>query len=268
MPHLLTEKKDGVFWLTMNRPEKRNALSPEMMVRLGLAWREYRDDPDLRVAVLTGAGDKAFCSGADLGRLIPLVTRARKAEDEWDEQILSDFSLFQDGLLRGFELYKPVISAVNGYALAGGTEIMLATDLRIVASHSTFGLTEVKRGIIPGGGGVSRLPRQIPYCKAMEVLLLADHIDAQEAHRIGLVNKIVAPEEVIPAAQEWATKIAENGPLAVAAVKEAVQRSNGLPLTEAFQIETECGGKVFGTEDAMEGPRAFMEKRKPVFKGR
>ena len=267
-PHLLYEKRGHVAWLTLNRPDKHNALSPEMLVRLAEAWRDVRDDADVRVAVLTGAGERAFCSGADLGRLIPLVTRARPPDDEWDERLLADRRAFGDGLLRGFELDKPVVAAVNGHALAGGTELVLACDLRVAASTATFGLTEVARGIIPGGGGVSRLPRQVPRCLAMEILLVGDHLSADDAYRFGLVNRVVAPEAVEATAGEMAGRVAGNGPLAVQAVKEAVRRSEGIPLADALRIESEVGVKVFASEDAVEGPRAFMEKRPPNFTGR
>jgi enoyl-CoA hydratase len=267
-PHLRYEKRGEVALLTMNRPAKRNALSPEMLVRLAEAWRDVRDDDSVRVAVLTGAGDEAFCSGADLGRLIPLLTRQREPDDEWDERLLADRSAFSDGLLRGFELTKPVIAAIGGDALAGGTELVLATDLRVAAEGSTLGLTEVARGLIPGGGGVSRLPRQVPYCKAMEILLIGDRMPVEEAWRIGLVNEVVPKPEVLPRALASAARIAANGPLAVQAVKDAVRRSDGLTLSEALRIESEVGVRVFSSQDAIEGPRAFMERRPPVFTGR
>lgn len=266
--HLLYTKDGPVARLTMNRPDKRNAISPEMLVRLARSWREVRDDPEVRVAVLTGAGDQAFCAGADLGRLIPLLIRQRPPDDEWDEQLLADRAAFGDGLLRGFELYKPVIAAINGHALAGGTELVLACDLRVAAAGSTLGLTEVARGIIPGGGGVSRTPRQVPYCKAMEILLVGRPIAAEEAWRIGLVNEVVPPAEVAARADDLAQLIAANGPLAVQAVKEAVLRSDGASLADALAIESEVGVGVFTSEDAIEGPRAFMEKRPPRFVGR
>jgi len=267
-PHLLYEKRGEVALLTMNRPAKRNALSPEMLVRLANAWRDVRDDVSVRVAVLTGAGNQAFCSGADLGRLIPLLTRQREPDDEWDERLLADRAAFGDGLLRGFELTKPIIAAIGGDALAGGTELVLATDLRVAAHGCTLGLTEVARGLIPGGGGVSRLPRQVPYCKAMEILLLGDRVPAEEAWRIGLVNEVVARDDVLPRALAMAGRIAENGPLAVQAVKDAVRRSDGLTLLDALRIEGEVGVRVFASQDAVEGPRAFMEGRKAVFTGR
>lgn len=266
--HLLYEKRDGIAWLTMNRPERRNAISPEMLVRLRDAWRDFRDDGDARVAVLTGAGDKAFCAGADLKLLIPLFTGARKPENEWDEALLADREALNRGLLRDFELYKPVIGAVNGFALAGGTEILQATDIRIACPEATFGLSEAKRGIIPAGGSLVRLQRQIPFAKAMEILLTGDPMSAEEAHRIGLVNEIVPRQALLERAEAVARRIAENGPLAVQKIKEALLRTNGLPFSEALAVESDCARAVMRSQDAVEGPRAFVEKRKPVFTGR
>ncbi len=268
MPHLIYEKRDGIAYLTMNRPEKRNALTPEMVIQLADAWTDFRDDGEARVAILTGAGDRAFCAGADLGRLIPLMTGARKPDDDWDERLLADASIVQAALLRDFEMYKPVIAAINGFALAGGTEIIQVTDLRLAVPHAEFGLSEVMRGLFPAGGSTVRLARQIPHCKAMEILLTGRSMAAEEAYRIGLINEIVAPDRLLPRAEELAGQIAENGPLAVQSCKASVLRTSGLPLKEALQIENEYTARVFTSEDAIEGPRAFIEKRKPVFKGR
>jgi enoyl-CoA hydratase len=268
MPHLIYEKRNGIAYLTMNRPEKRNALTPEMVIQLAEAWTNFRDDGDARVAILTGAGDRAFCAGADLGRLIPLMTGVRPPDDDWDAKLLADPSIVQAALLREFEMYKPVIAAINGFALAGGTEIIQVTDLRLAVPHAEFGLSEVKRGLFPAGGSTVRLARQIPHCKAMEILLTGGSMPAEEAHRIGLINEIVAPDRLLPRAEELARVIAENGPLAVQACKASVLRTSGLPLDEALQIENEYTVRVFSSEDAIEGPRAFIEKRKPVFKGR
>jgi enoyl-CoA hydratase len=268
MPHLIYEKRDGIAYLTMNRPEKRNALTPEMVIQLAEAWTDFRDAGDARVAILTGAGDRAFCAGADLGRLIPLMTGARQPDDDWDERLLADPSIVQAALLREFEMYKPVIAAINGFALAGGTEIIQVTDLRLAVPHAEFGLSEVKRGLLPAGGSTVRLARQIPHCKAMEILLTGDSMPAEEAWRIGLINEIVEPDRLLPRAEELAQRIAENGPLAVQSCKASLLRTSGLPLDEALQIENEYTVRVFTSEDAIEGPRAFIEKRKPVFKGR
>jgi enoyl-CoA hydratase len=268
MPDLIYEKREHVAYLTFNRPESRNALSPQLMVQLAEAWRDFRDDPAARVAILTGTGEQAFCVGGDLARLMPLFTGARQPEDEWDRRLLSDLSQMQVALLRPFELYKPIVAAVNGYALAGGCEILQATDIRIASSNARFGLSEAKRGLVPGGGSMVRLARQIPYCKAMEMLLLGDHMSADEAWRIGLVNEVVPPEQVLPRAEEIARKLAANGPLALAKIKEAVWRTSGVPLERAHEIESECAATVMSSEDAREGPRAFMEKRDAVFTGR
>jgi len=265
--HLIYEKRDGVAYLTMNRPERRNALSPQMMVEMRDAWLDFRDDKEARVAVLTGAGDKAFCAGADLGLMIPLMSGAREPENEYDEAMLTDKTLLQTALLRDFEMYKPVIAAVNGFAVAGGMEILQATDIRVAVTSSEFGLAEVTRGIIPAGGSLVRLARQIPFCKAMEVLLVGDRMSADEALRIGLINEVVPADQLMDRVKQIGERIAENGPLAVAACKEAVIRTSGLPLQDAFAIENSIAGKVMRTKDAREGPLAFMEKRKPEFKG-
>lgn len=268
MPDLLYEKRDGVAILTFNRPERRNALSPQLMVLLCEAWQDFRDDDSLRVAILTGAGDKAFCAGGDLGLLMPLFTGARQPEDEWDERLMSDAAqVMATALLRPFELYKPIIAAINGVAVAGGSEILQSTDIRIASRAASFGLSEAKRGLVPGGGSMVRLPRQISYCKAMEIMLLGDQISAEEAHRIGLVNEIVEPTALMPRALEVADRLARNGPVALRKIKEAVIRTSGLPLEEAYAIERECAAAVTSTRDAREGPRAFMEKRTPVFTG-
>jgi enoyl-CoA hydratase/carnithine racemase len=264
---LTYEKKDGVAVLTFNRPERKNALTPETMVRLADAWRDFKEDDSARVAILTGAGD-TFTAGADLARLIPLLTRARKPEDDWDRRLMEDKTLFQTAVLRRFELYKPVISAINGAALAGGCEIILATDLRIACPEASLGLSEAKRGIVPGAGSLARLARQIPYCDAMRIMLLGDSIPAAECLRMGLINEIVPRAELMARAHELATKLAANGPLALRKIKEAVLRSSGRPLEEAFDIEDECARVVMRSEDAREGPRAFMEKRPARFVGR
>lgn len=268
MPPLIYEKRDGIAYVIFNRPEVRNAWNPEVMVRLAEAWRDFAQDDEARVAIVTGAGDKAFSVGADLGHLIPVLTGARPPQDEWDRRVLEDRTLTDPALLRGFPMYKPVIAAVNGYCLAGGMELLQGTDIRIAAEHAEFGLSEAKRALVPAGGSMVRLARQIPYCKAMEILLTGDRISAQEAHRIGLVNYVVPAEEVLPTAEKFARTIAANGPLAVRKIKEAVLRTSGVPLRDAYKIETECTTEVMRSEDAKEGPRAFMEKREPRYTGR
>ena len=215
-PALLYDKRDGIAYLTFNRPEVHNAWNPEVFCRLADAWADFAEDDLLRVAIITGAGDKAFAVGADLATFIPLVTRARQPEDDWDRRVLEDLTLTDPAVLRNYPLYKPVIAAVNGFCLAGGTELLQGTDIRIAAEHATFGLSESKRALVPGGGSMVRLARQIPYCKAMEILLTGDRISAEEA----------------------------------------------------YKIETQISREVFASEDAREGPRAFMEKRDPRYTGR
>jgi enoyl-CoA hydratase len=267
MPAVIYEKIENIVTITMNRPEKLNAMNPQMLVELAKAWVDFRDDTDARVAILTGAGNKAFCAGADLGSLLPLLTRSRKPADEWDEALLRDRSIQMAAILRGFELYKPVIAAVNGLALAGGTEVIGACDLRVAAPHATLGLSEVKRGVAPGGGSMVRLARQIPYAKAMQILLTGEAMSAEEAHRIGLLNEILPAEALRDRSMAMARLIAENAPLAVQACKEVVLRTSGLSFDEANAVEDEVAVRVLKTNDAVEGPLAFVEKRKPIFTG-
>ena len=268
MADLIYEKSDGIATITMNRPERRNAISPEMMVRLGEAWVDFRDDPDLRVAILTGAGSEAFCVGGDLAALIPLFTGARPPEGEWDRRLMDNLEFTMTSLLKGFELYKPIVAAVNGVATAGGCEILQATDIRVASRNARFGLAEAKRGLVPGGGSLVRLARQIPYAKAMEILLTGELMPAEEAWRIGLVNEIVEPDQVLPRAREIASKLAQCGPFALRKIKEAVLRTSGIPLADAFAIENQISAEVMASEDAREGPRAFLEKRPPRYQGR
>jgi enoyl-CoA hydratase len=265
--HLLVEKRDGIMVVTMNRPEAKNSLSPQMLVKLAAAWHEYRDSSDLRVAILTGTGDEDFCAGGDLKLTMPLMTGARKPQDEWDEKLMGNLQQFLDAILRGFELYKPVIAAVNGLALGGGTEMTNAVDLRLAAEHAVFGTPEVQVGLLPGGGSLTRLPRQIPYCKAMEMLMLGDSFTAREALEMGLLNYVVPREELMDKAFAMAGRLSQNGPLAVRKVKEGIMRSSGLPLAGAYQVENEVSATVMRSKDAREGPRAFKEKRRPNFIG-
>ncbi len=268
MPALLFEKRNHVAYLTFNRPEVHNSFNPETIVRLGEAWHEIDQDDDVRAVIITGSGKVAFSAGADLGRLIPLFTGARKPEDEWDNKLLANRRLADSALLRSFNVDKPIVAAINGFCIAGGMELIQATDIRVASENASFGLQEVKWAIVPAAGSLARLQRQIPYCKAMEILLTGNRIDANEAWRLGLVNYVVPPERLMPRAEQLAATIAENGPVAVRKIKEAVRRTSGRPLEEAFKIENECAAVVMRTEDAREGPRAFMEKRKPVYKGR
>jgi enoyl-CoA hydratase len=253
--------------LTINRPEARNALNPEVLVKLATAWKRVRDDENIRVAVICGTGP-AFCAGMDLGRMIPLITGARPPEDEWDEAVIADPSIGHRALLRDFDTEKPVIAAINGFAIAGGMELVMGCDLRVAADTAKFGLQEVKWAIFPGGGSTVRLPRQVPYSRAMEILLTGEQFTAERMLDYGFLNYVVPAQEVLDKAVELAEKIAGNGPLAVTAVRRSVREAIGVPEARALERESEISATVYATEDAREGPRAFMEKRKPVFKGR
>jgi len=267
MADLLFEKRSNIAYLTLNRPDRRNTYSCEMIVNLAAAWKEIRDDKDVRVVVLTGSGRKAFCAGGDLKYFIPFLTGARAPESKYEHSIVNDMNQVLTALLRPFEFYKPIIAAVNGDAVAGGMEILQATDIRIASEHARFGLAEAQRGLVPGGGSMTRLARQIGYAKAMEILLTGDHMDAGEAYRIGFINEIVAPEKLLERADEFATRLAKNGPLAVRKIKECVLRTSGLTINDAFAIEDAISGEVMFSKDAREGPRAYVEKREPNFVG-
>lgn len=265
---LLYEKDGAVATITFNRPEARNALTPEMLCRLADAFVDLQADDAIRVAILTGAGDKAFCAGGDLARTLPLLSGARSAEDDWGRRLLSDPLVAAASSLRTFALDKPLIAAINGACLAAGAELLLATDIRVAVAQASFGWPEVMRGLLPFAGSMARLPRQVPHAEAMKLMLTGETIDATEALRIGLVNRIVQPSELMTTARSIAGRIAANAPIAVQQVKRAVVEASGRPLADAYRIEEEARRIVFASNDAKEGPRAFMEKRPPVYRGR
>jgi enoyl-CoA hydratase len=267
-PAVLYEKRDGIAVVTMNRPEVRNAINTEMLCRLADAWQDVNDDEAVRVAVLTGAGDKAFCAGADLDRLVRMMQGLRPPETDFDERVRNDYSIIYKGLLRNYRVWKPLIAAVRGFCVAGGTEILTCTDIRIAGDDARFGLAEVKWSLFPMGGSTVRLPRQISYCNAMEILLTGEQLSAERALQMGLINKVVAPAEVMPEAMRYARILREAGPLAVQAVKRSVVEGLALPPEQALEREMELGIPVSMSEDCREGTKAFKEKRKPVFKGR
>ena len=268
MSHLLVDKRDGVAVVTLNRPEKRNALSPEMIVRLAAFWNEIAEDDSIRVVVVTGAGDKAFSAGGDLGSTIPLMMRTRPPQGEWEERFAADRKQLGAALLRNASFFKPVIAAINGHALAGGAEFVMSTDLRVMSSEATIGVTEVRRGLIASGGSLVRMARQVPWAHAMELLLLGEPVSAEQALAMGLVNRVVPPQEVMATALDMARRVSLGAPVALEKTKEVMVRSSGRPLEEAFAIETQCTKENAAMDDAREGPRAFMEKRSPVFRGR
>ena len=249
---------DGIATITINRPEKLNAMDADHYAALSAAWTRVRDDDAIRVAIVTGAGERAFTTGADIKSFI---TKPPELAEMWLTQ--------RDQLLnRGLEVWKPIIAAVNGLCLGGGMTLLLATDIRIAAPHVTFNLAEVKRGVIPANGGTQRILRQLPYAIGMEMLLTGSSIDAETAARWGLINKVVAKDQLMTTAMDYARRIAENAPLAVQAAKELAVRGRDMDLVSGLRFEQLVNRMLQFSDDAKEGPAAFAEKRPPKFKGR
>ncbi len=245
------QKEGKIIIITINRPEARNALNSEVRQGLNQAYADLRDDPNLWVAILTGAGDKAFSAGADIKEFRPGPSTAAVGE-----------------VLHPDHIWKPFIAAINGYALGGGLELAMQCDIRLAAEHARLGQPEINIGFMPGAGGTQRLPRFVPRAMAAQILLLGEPIDAQEAYRIGLVNKVVPLDQLLPTAKQWAETICRKGPVGVRASKEAMIRGYGLPLDEGLKLERELVQVVRMSEDFAEGTRAFVEKRPPQYKGK
>lgn len=251
--------QDTVAEIVLNRPEALNAIDPEMREQLRRVWARIHEDDDIRVAVLTGAGERAFCVGSDLKRTPP-------PPESYAQRAFGQPA--SDHLLATLETDKPLICAVNGLAVGGGLEIALACDIRIASDNASFGLSEVRVGSIPGAGGTQRLPRMVGHSAAMQMLLTGDRIDAAEAYRIGLVSELCRPDELRARARQIAGRIAANAPLAVRAVKRLVQQGADMPLSTAVAVENYVWGLLRDTEDRIEGRRAFQEKRPPEYRGR
>lgn len=248
---------DGVALITINRPERLNAMDAEHYQALSQAWQRVRDDADIRVAIVTGAGERSFTTGADIKSFL---TAPPGMAEMWLTQ--------KDQLLnRGLEVWKPIIAAVNGYCLGGGMTLLMATDIRIASETATFSLAEVKRGVVAGNGGTQRILSQLPYAIGMEMLLTGETIDAEKAARWGLINHVVPQADLLEKAREIASRIAANAPLAVQASKELAVRAREMPLTTGLRMEQLANRMLGFTEDAKEGPKAFSEKRQPQFKG-
>lgn len=257
---IIYEKKGKVAFITINRPQRLNAIDPATSQQLYAAFQDFAEDPDRWVAILTGAGERAFSSGNDL-----IATAEARAGAE--EGRIGHGVPF-GGITKGVFIPKPIIAAINGYCVAGGLEIAMACDIRIAAEHAQFGQPEPRWAIIPGAGGTQRLPRFIPMAPAMELLFLGNFIGAQEALRWGLVSRVVPLEQLIPTAEEMAATICRNGPLAIRAIKEAAWRGLQMPLDQALAVEDLYSELVYRSQDAREGPQAFAEKREPRYHGR
>jgi enoyl-CoA hydratase len=258
--HCLVEQRGAVLVVTMNRPEARNALTAEMMAGMKAAWDRVDDDPDIRVCVLTGAGG-AFCAGADLKAMTSSHPGDAFAGGGWDLSVI-------EPLLKGRRLTKPLVAAVEGPAIAGGTEILQATDIRVAGESARFGVSEARWGLYPLGGSAVRLPRQIPYTVAADILLTGRHLTAAEALAIGLIGHVVPDGQALGRALELADLVAANGPLSVQAMLRTIRETEGMPEDQAFKVDAQLGVEVFRSADAKEGPQAFSEKRPPRFEGR
>jgi enoyl-CoA hydratase/carnithine racemase len=257
--HTIYEKKGHIAYITINRPEVMNALHYDANVELGEIFNDFKQDDESWVAIFTGAGERAFSAGNDLKATAAATARGEK---------LSDKSVIFGGITSGFECYKPIIAAVNGFALGGGFELALACDIIIAAEHARFGLPEPRVGLIAAAGGMHRLPAQIPLKLAMGMMLTGKQITAQEAYRFGLVNEVVPGTEIMAVAERWANEILECSPVSVRLTKEAVYAGLTYSVEEAMKLDKPRLKRLLESEDFVEGPKAFSEKRKPQWTGR
>jgi enoyl-CoA hydratase/carnithine racemase len=260
--YILFEERNHVAWITLNRPEVLNAMHPPMASELRSAWQRVRDDDDIWMAVLTGSGERAFSAGSDL------KWRAEQGEDAraHNRNEVSDSEAL--GFQRGRDCWKPLVTAVNGYAVGGGLELVLGCDIVLAADNAQFGLPEVRRGLMADGAGIHRLVRRVPYSVAMSMVLTGQFIDAAEAHRVGLVNEITAVGQLRAATERWVEQMMECAPLSLRASKEAALRGLELPLWEAVGQTYPSADMLYASEDFIAGPKAFAEKKKPEWKGK
>jgi len=261
------KKEDHIVLITIDRYERRNSFDVEHGSQMIDCWIRFRDDPDAWVAIVTGVKN-VFCAGGDLKVMGQIAQELAETGSSETEKAMNGYGRGSI-TLKGMNIFKPIIAAVNGYCMAGGMELLGGTDIRIASTEAIFSITEPRRGLFAGGGTTARLPRQLAWPAAMEMLLVAGNTTAQRAFQIGLVNEVVEPHELLDAAYRWATEITKNAPLAVQGTKKsALLGLAASSLAEAFQIENQCAHEVFSTEDAQEGPKAFFEKRQPVWSGR
>jgi E-phenylitaconyl-CoA hydratase len=263
-----TERKGRTFIVRINRPDALNALDVESMIAVNAAMRTFRDDPELVVAVITGTGERAFCTGADLKRTLPTDASFAQTYFQPYEQAVEAGLYVRAITLSELDINKPLIAAINGHALGGGAEMALDCDIRIASTSATFGLPEARWASVPAVGGVSKLLRAVPRAIAMQMLLTGDKIDATEAQRVGLVSEVVAPDQLLPRALEIADRIAANGPLAVRSIKTLAMRTEDLPLSRSVELEQLLWGILRDTHDRVEGRIAFAERRPPEYQGR
>lgn len=255
--NLTVRKADGIGWVTIHRPEKLNALNAETIRELKVVFQELEKDPDVKAVILTGAGEKAFIAGADISELSGLDETRGKAYAREGQQLTRMIENFP----------KPVLAAINGFALGGGTEIALACHIRVASENAKLGQPEVKLGLIPGFGGTQRLARLVGKGRALELILSGRMVEAGEADKMGLVNKVVPPSALLSETESMAREIIKNAPLALSFAIEAVSRGLDKTLDEALDLEAEIFGRACSTEDSGEGTRAFLEKRKPIWRG-
>jgi enoyl-CoA hydratase len=264
-PAVIVENEGPILIVTLNRPDKKNCVNSEVMCRLYDAWVRLDTDDDLRVAILTGRGD-TFCAGMDLSEIPKLMSG--KADTPWMERVMKEGQVIYGCWLKTYRPTKPVILAAEGFARAGGTEILQGTDIRVAGESACFGVTEVQRGLFPMAGSAVRLRRQIGYAIAAEMLLAGEDLPARRAYELGLINHVVPDGQALAKAKEIARRIADNGPLAVKAILATLRETEVLDEPAAFEIEQRHGMQVMMSKDAVEGPRAFLEKRKPNFQGK
>jgi enoyl-CoA hydratase len=260
---------EHIVTITIDRPEARNSLDFQHFHDLAESWKRFGEDPDAWVAIITGVG-RDFMTGADLKTYIPEITSMQKEMRQGLVEHPKGWRLRDgtDAVLRNAKLWKPVIAAINGPCVAGGMEMLGGIDIRIATPNASFGVMEPARGLFAGGGTTVRLPRQVPFAHAMEFLLTAERFTAEQAFEMGLLNRVVPEESLMDEARAFARRILANAPLAVQGTKESVLRGLLVDLKEAYKLEQEISQRVFSTEDAKEGPKAFAEKRKPVWRGK